>query len=109
LASQIGNALVHGRSLIEGVHWSQVWKVLEALAISPVLGFVLSAVIYFVLRRTVRDKRIYEPAEDHPPVWWMRHDLITTCTGVSFAHGTNGRSEKRRPDYADDHWTLSGD
>ena len=85
----IGNALVHGRSLIEGVHWSQVWKVLEALAISPVLGFVLSAVIYFVLRRTVRDKRIYEPAADHPPVWWMRGVLITTCTGVSFAHGTN--------------------
>src|ERR1700733_3378147 len=85
----IGNALVHGRSLIEGVHWSQVWTVLEALAISPILGFVFSAVIYFVLRRTVRDKRIYEPAADHPPVWWMRGVLITTCTGVSFAHGTN--------------------
>jgi inorganic phosphate transporter, PiT family len=85
----IGNALVHGRSLIEGVHWSQVWTVLEALAISPVLGFVFSAVIYFVLRRTVHDKRIYEPAKDHPPVWWMRGVLITTCTGVSFAHGTN--------------------
>jgi phosphate/sulfate permease len=72
----IGNAVVRGRSLVEGVHWSQVWKVLEALAISPVLGFVLSAVIYFVLRRTVRDKRIYEPAKDHPPVWWMRGVLI---------------------------------
>jgi inorganic phosphate transporter, PiT family len=46
-------------------------------------------VIYFVLRRTVRDKRIYEPAKDHPPVWWMRGVLIATCTGVSFAHGTN--------------------
>ena len=24
-----------------------------------------------------------------PPVWWMRGVLILTCTGVSFAHGTN--------------------
>jgi PiT family inorganic phosphate transporter len=25
----------------------------------------------------------------HPPIWWMRAILILTCTGVSFAHGTN--------------------
>ena len=30
-----------------------------------------------------------EPAGERPPVWWMRGVLILTCTGVSFAHGTN--------------------
>src|SRR6201996_1554565 len=34
----LGNALVHVRSLVEGVHWAQLWTVLEALAISPILG-----------------------------------------------------------------------
>jgi hypothetical protein len=31
----LGNAFVRERSLVEGVHWSQVWSVLEALALSP--------------------------------------------------------------------------
>lgn len=85
----LGNALVHARSLIEGVHWAQLWTVLEALALSPVLGFVLSAALYLGLTRTVRDKRLYEPVGEHPPAWWMRSVLILTCTGVSFSHGTN--------------------
>src|ERR1700744_2337139 len=33
----LGNALIRGRSVGEGVHWAQVWTVLEALALSPVL------------------------------------------------------------------------
>jgi inorganic phosphate transporter, PiT family len=85
----LGNALLHARSLSEGVHWGQLWNVLEALALSPVLGFVLSGALYFVLRRTARDKHLYEPAKEGPPIWWMRGTLILTCTGVSFAHGTN--------------------
>ena len=85
----LGNAFVRERGLLEGVHWSQLWTVLEALALSPVLGFVLSAAVYFGLRRTVHDKHLYEPAGDHPPIWWMRAVLILTCIGVSFSHGTN--------------------
>ena len=85
----LGNALLRPRSLVEGVHWGQLWTVLEALALSPVLGFVLSGALYFLLRRSVHDKHLYEPAGDRPPVWWMRGILILTCTGVSFAHGTN--------------------
>jgi PiT family inorganic phosphate transporter len=85
----LGNALLRARSLSEGVHWAQLWTVLEALALSPVLGFVLSGVLYFVLRKTAHDKNLYQPVADKPPVWWMRGILILTCTGVSFAHGTN--------------------
>src|SRR6202451_1110932 len=85
----LGNALARSRSLSEGVHWAQLWKVLEALALSPFLGFVLAGALYLLTRKTVHDKHLYEPAGDHPPVWWMRSILILTCTGVSFAHGTN--------------------
>lgn len=85
----LGNALIRDRSFGDGVHWSQVWSVLEALALSPLLGFVLSAVLYFGLRKTAHDPNLYKPAGDEPPVWWMRCILILTCTGVSFAHGTN--------------------
>jgi inorganic phosphate transporter, PiT family len=85
----LGNALVHGRNAAVDVHWSQVRTVLEALALSPLFGFVLAAAVYFGLSKFVREKHLYEPAGERPPVWWMRATLILTCTGVSFAHGTN--------------------
>ncbi len=85
----IGNVFARSRSLSDGVHWPQLWKVLEALAISPILGFVLAGLLYFVCRKTLHDEHLYRPAGDKPPVWWMRGILILTCSGVSFAHGTN--------------------
>jgi PiT family inorganic phosphate transporter len=38
----------------------------------------------------VPDKRLYEaPVGDAPPPLWIRALLVLTCTGVSFAHGSN--------------------
>ena len=85
----LGNAVTRSRSLGEGVHWAQLWKVLESLAVSPLLGFVLAGGLYFLCRHTLHDKNLYQPVEGKPPVWWMRGILILTCSGVSFAHGTN--------------------
>ena len=86
----IENSLVHGRGLGNGVDWSQVWSVLSSLLFSPIIGFVLALALFTVLKLAVRDKNLYEPPEgDKPPVWWVRGVLILTCTGVSFAHGTN--------------------
>ena len=85
----LGNAFARSRSVSEGVHWAQLWKVLEALAVSPLLGFILAGALYFVCRKTLHDKHLYEPVKDQPPIWWMRGILILTCSGVSFAHGTN--------------------
>src|ERR1700685_3762451 len=85
----LGNAFAHSRNVIEGVHWAQLWKVLEALALSPLLGFVLAGALYFVCRRTLHDEHLYRPVTEMPPIWWMRTILILTCSGVSFSHGTN--------------------
>ena len=85
----LGNAFAHSRNIVEGVHWAQLWKVLEALAFSPLLGFVLAGALYFVCRKTLHDEHLYRPVTDKPPVWWMRAVLILTCSGVSFSHGTN--------------------
>jgi PiT family inorganic phosphate transporter len=85
----VGNAFVRSRSLADGVHWRQLWKVLEALAVSPVLGFALAGLLYLICRKTLHDENLYKPVSDRPPIWWMRGILILTCSGVSFAHGTN--------------------
>lgn len=86
----IGNTLRLARRLENGVDWGQAWKVLEALGLSPLLGFVLAGGLYLLARHMIRERHLYEPPEDgQPPVWWIRTLLILTCTGVSFAHGTN--------------------
>jgi PiT family inorganic phosphate transporter len=84
------DALLQARSLSEGVDWSQIWTVLKALAISPVLGLVLAGGLYAIMRVTVRRGHLFEPPkEGEAPVWWLRGLLILTCTSVSFSHGTN--------------------
>jgi len=85
----LGNALIRSRNLSAGVHWPQLVKVLQALALSPLLGFVIAGALYLACRKTLHDVHLYEPAGDKPQVWWMRAILILTCSGVSFAHGTN--------------------
>ena len=85
----LGDSLLHSRDLGDGVHWGQLWKVLEALAVSPLLGLVLAGALYFLCRKTLHDVHLYEPVTEKPPIWWMRSILILTCSGVSFSHGTN--------------------
>ena len=86
----LGKSFARSRNIIDGVHWAQLWKVLEALAFSPeLLGFVLAGALYFICRKTLHDEHLYRPVTDKPPVWWMRAVLIVTCSGVSFSHGTN--------------------
>ncbi|WP_345815620.1 inorganic phosphate transporter [Paraburkholderia sp. PREW-6R] len=84
------DALLKSRDLGQGVDWQQIIKVLEALAVSPVLGFVLAGGLYGLMRLIVRRGHLFEPPkEGEPPVWWLRGLLILTCTSVSFSHGTN--------------------
>lgn len=86
----VADASLHDRGLAQGVDWHQVRDVLASLLVSPLLGFGLALLMFQLLKRLVHDRHLYEPPkEGQPPVWWMRALLIFTCTGVSFAHGTN--------------------
>jgi inorganic phosphate transporter, PiT family len=86
----IENSLSHGRGLGGGVDWHQIGLVLSSLLVSPLLGFALALALFQVAKHLIHDKNLFEPPKDEtPPVWWMRGLLILTCTGVSFAHGTN--------------------
>ena len=73
-----------------GVDWSQASKVLSTLLISPLVGFASAAVLLLVMKVLIRSKKLYDaPTDASPPPWWIRGLLILTCTGVSFAHGSN--------------------
>ena len=86
----IASVLLNGRHLGSGVPWAQVWKVLTALLVSPLLGFIGAFLLYQAVRLVIKDKHLYEATtEENPPVWWVRGLLITTCSLVSFSHGSN--------------------
>ena len=83
---------VHGAGGVgtSGVDWAQAMGVFSALLFSPVVGFVFAALLLLVMKLLVRNQTLYTaPTADRPPPAWIRGLLILTCTGVSFAHGSN--------------------
>ncbi|HEX6832394.1 MAG TPA: inorganic phosphate transporter [Rudaea sp.] len=86
----IANAMMHGRDGTSGVDWAQAIKVGQTLLISPVFGFVFSALLLLVLKSLVKNRELYKaPEGNKPPPLWIRGLLVLTCTGVSFFHGSN--------------------
>lgn len=86
----IANQLMQGNSGTAGVDWEQVSKVFKQLLISPVVGFGLAAILFFLFKLLARDPRLYKaPEGSAPPPFWIRVMLICTCGGVSFFHGSN--------------------
>jgi inorganic phosphate transporter, PiT family len=86
----IANALMRGRDGTSGVDWSKATEIGYALLLSPLVGFVCAAVLLLVLKMLVRNPALYAaPEGNKAPPLWIRGLLILTCTGVSFAHGSN--------------------
>jgi PiT family inorganic phosphate transporter len=88
----ITNALMRGRDGTSGVDWSQAGNIAKALLLSPLFGFVLAAILLYVLKAVlarVTPALFGEPVGNQPPPWWIRGILILTCTLVSFFHGSN--------------------
>lgn len=74
-----------------GLDWTQVAKVGTALIASPLIGFGVAAIALLILRKILKRKpELFQPPVGNaPPPFWIRCILILTCTGVSFAHGSN--------------------
>src|SRR6202045_3820581 len=86
----IANALMHGQDGTSGVDWSKATEIGYSLLLSPLFGLFAAALLLLVLKFVVRNPALYrEPKGNEPPPWWIRGTLIATCTGVSFAHGSN--------------------
>jgi len=86
----IANQLMNARTATSGVDWEQAAKIGKSLLFSPIIGFALAALLLQISKMLIHDPRLYRaPEGDAPPPFWIRALLILTCTGVSFAHGSN--------------------
>ena len=75
----------------KGVNWGQGEEIGLSLLISPIIGFGLAALLMLFLKHIIKSKALFhipKGENDRPPLL-IRLLLITTCTLVSFFHGSN--------------------
>lgn len=74
-----------------GPNWFKAGEIGLSLLISPVFGFSLAIMLMYVLRISVKKRKAIfdEPLPKKAPPAWIRVILVTTCTLVSFFHGSN--------------------
>src|SRR5215468_9930450 len=78
------------RGFGSGVNWSKAQQVGLSLLISPLVGFLVAGGLLLLSKVLLKNRSLYaEPKGDQPPPLWIRAILFLTCTGVSFAHGSN--------------------
>ena len=86
----MANSFLERGSVLQGINWHKAVEVATALVVSPFVGFALAALLLAACRTFIPAKHLYEPPTgDEPPPFWIRALLVGTCTGVSFAHGSN--------------------
>src|SRR5208282_1114084 len=86
----IANQLMSPKTGTSGVDWGQATKIGQSLLLSPLVGFVGAFLLLWLMKAVIKNKALYEaPVGTEPPPFWIRGLLVLTCTGVSFAHGSN--------------------
>jgi len=74
-----------------GVNWDKAKEIGLSLLMSPLFGFGAALLLMWFLKNVVKSKQLFHVPQgenDKPPIL-IRLLLITTCTLVSFFHGSN--------------------
>jgi PiT family inorganic phosphate transporter len=84
------NSLLTTGNMLSGVNWKQAENVGLSLLLSPLVGMVGAGLLLLLMKLLIRKPELYQPADQSKsPPWWIRGVLCLTCTGVSYAHGSN--------------------
>ncbi|MDR3713826.1 MAG: inorganic phosphate transporter [Puia sp.] len=91
IGAMIGGGL--GFSFYYGgsVNWSKAGEIGMSLIMSPLFGFGAAVLLMYFLKNVVKAKSLFHAptGENDRPPFLIRLLLITTCTLVSFFHGSN--------------------
>ncbi|HWZ35800.1 MAG TPA: inorganic phosphate transporter, partial [Mucilaginibacter sp.] len=74
-----------------GVNWSKAGEIGSSLVLSPIIGFAAAVLLMLFLKHVTKSHTLFhipKGENDRPPIH-IRLLLITTCTLVSFFHGSN--------------------
>jgi PiT family inorganic phosphate transporter len=74
-----------------GVNWDKAKEIGASLILSPLFGFGVAFLLMWLLIHVIKAKQLFHVPKgenDKPPIM-IRLLLITTCTLVSFFHGSN--------------------
>ena len=86
----IANQLMSVKNGTSGVDWGQALNIGKSLLLSPLVGFLVASLLLVIMKTVIRNVKLYKaPEGTEPPPFWIRALLLLTCTGVSFAHGSN--------------------
>src|SRR5579871_1543749 len=86
----IANQLMAVKTGTSGVDWGQAKNIGWSLLLSPFVGFICAFGLLYLMKVMIKNRALYEaPEGTQPPPFWIRALLVLTCTGVSFAHGSN--------------------
>ena len=88
IGASIGFTLYYGGA---GVNWDKAKEIGLSLILSPLVGFGLAAGLMWFIKNVLKAKALFHipTGEDDKPPILVRLLLITTCTLVSFFHGSN--------------------
>lgn len=90
------HALLTSLPLAEGINTKKATDIMLSLLISPLVGFILAALVLLLLKRIWPGQKIHKTPEEresidgkkHPP-FWTRATLVASAMGLSFVHGSN--------------------
>ncbi len=86
----LANQMMAAKTGTSGVDWAQATNIGKTLLLSPIVGFIGAALLLMLMKAVLKNRQLYvAPEGSAPPPFWIRGPLILTCTGVSFAHGSN--------------------
>ncbi|UKT65875.1 inorganic phosphate transporter [Pedobacter mucosus] len=74
-----------------GVNWGKAEEIGLSLILSPIIGFGLAVLLMYFIKHVIKYHALFHiptGENDRPPLL-IRGLLITTCTLVSFFHGSN--------------------
>jgi len=91
IGAMIGASLAFTLYYKGSVNWEKAGDIGLSLIVSPVVGFGLAMLLMYFLRHVVKSQILFHAPtgeNDRPPIL-IRLLLITTCTLVSYFHGSN--------------------
>jgi len=74
-----------------GVNWDKAKEIGLSLIMSPLFGFGAALLLMYFLKHVLKSEKLFHipQGENDKPSFFVRILLITTCTLVSFFHGSN--------------------